>query len=97
MPSLASWLQVLIETSTLLSTGVFEGSSLGLNVDLTMSIKLSPAQAAIVKRALSLRYYQHVIAAYFGVNQGRVSEIKSGKHFAGISMANSLPPDFPAR
>ena len=62
-----------------------------------MSIKLSPAQVAIVKLALRLRYYQHVIAAYFGVNQGRVSEINSGKRFVGVAPADALPMDFPRR
>jgi hypothetical protein len=55
------------------------------------------AQLRIAKLALALRYYQHTIAAYFGINQGRISEFKNSAYFASIPMATSLPADFPAR
>lgn len=37
---------------------------------------------------------QHFIAAWFGVNPGRVAEIATGEHFAEVSPAthNDLPP-----
>jgi len=50
----------------------------------------------VVKLALRLGYWQHVIAAYFGENQGRISEIKNGKLFPGAPVADELPPDFPS-
>lgn len=49
----------------------------------------------VVKLALRLGYWQHVIAAYFGENQGRISEIKNGKLFPGAPIADELPSDFP--
>lgn len=57
---------------------------------------ISAATAGIVKLALRLGYYQHVIAAYFGDNQGRVSEIKLGRRYTDIPPVDDLPPDFPA-
>ncbi len=51
--------------------------------------------APIVKLALRLGYWQHVIAAYFSENQGRISEIKTGKLFPSAPVADHLPPDFP--
>lgn len=53
--------------------------------------------ASIVKRALREGYLQHVIAAYFADNQGRVSEIKQGKRHVEVQPVDQLPPDFPAR
>lgn len=51
--------------------------------------------APIVKLALRMGYMQHVIAAYFNDNQGRVSEINTGKRYALAPVAASLPDDFP--
>lgn len=51
--------------------------------------------APVVKLALRKGYWQHVIAAYFGENQGRISEIKNGKLFRDAPVADDLPPDFP--
>lgn len=34
---------------------------------------------AVIKLALNLGYFQHIIAGYFSTNQGRVSEIKNGR------------------
>lgn len=57
---------------------------------------VTAATAGIVKLALKLGYYQHVIAAYFGDNQGRVSEIKLGRRHVDVPPDDRLPPDFPA-
>jgi hypothetical protein len=57
---------------------------------------INAATAGIVKLALKLGYFQHVIASYFTDNQGRVSEIKSGKRYHDVPAADRLPPDFPA-
>jgi hypothetical protein len=51
--------------------------------------------AGIVKHALAKGYDQHVIASYFLDNQGRVSEIKTGKKHVAIPPATQLPADFP--
>lgn len=40
--------------------------------------------AAIVKWLLSRNWYQHHIASLFGLNQGRISEIKQGKRFGYV-------------
>lgn len=56
---------------------------------------MTKKQMEITKLALSLRYYQHTIAAYFGFNQGRVSEFKNGSDFRSVKPAKSLPRDFP--
>lgn len=50
--------------------------------------------AAWIKLMLGRGLFQHQIAAFFGVNQGRVSEIKSGKKFGHVPPARDLPPDF---
>jgi hypothetical protein len=51
---------------------------------------------AVIKRALSLGYYQHIIAGYYKTNQGRISEIKRGIWGTSVPPADYLPPDFPA-
>ncbi len=51
--------------------------------------------AGIVKLALARGFYQHIIAGYFHDNQGRVSEIKNGKRYADVPIANDLPLGFP--
>ncbi|WP_412058066.1 hypothetical protein [Bartonella sp. DGB2] len=45
-----------------------------------------------IKLALQRGYKQHDIAAIFGINQGRVSEINTGKCGANIPMAHTIPP-----
>jgi len=50
-----------------------------------------------VKLALKLGYDQHIIAGYFGDNQGRVSEVNTGKRWTDVAPASALPPDFPAQ
>lgn len=49
--------------------------------------------AAIIKLlVIRYEYIQHHAAAVFGINQGRVSEVMSGKRHPNVPMATSLPP-----
>jgi hypothetical protein len=51
--------------------------------------------AAIIKRALlNTKLFQHQIASILGVNQGRISEVKTGKVFPQVPPASELPPAF---
>ena len=52
-------------------------------------------QMSIAKLALLLGYYQHTVAAYFGFNQGRVSEFKNSPLFRVVPAAHALPAGFP--
>lgn len=45
------------------------------------SPRVTAEMAASIKRLLSEKMMQHDIAAHFGINPGRVSEIKNGKKF----------------
>ena len=58
---------------------------------------LNDQEVAIVKGMLARGDRQHDIAAYFGVNGGRVGEISIGKRGQGISAsaAQLLPPPGP--
>jgi len=58
---------------------------------------LTMNQMRIAKLALGLRYYQHTIASYFGVNQGRISEFKNSPMFRKVTAAVRLPVGFPSR
>lgn len=60
----------------------------------TYSPHITAEIAAIIKRALLNGLFQHQIASVLGVNQGRVSEVKTGKLFAAIMPAPKLPPAF---
>lgn len=51
---------------------------------------LSPADVAIIKYRLKLGEFQHRIAADYGLNQGRISEIAKGKRFADIRPADEV-------
>ena len=51
---------------------------------------LTPKDVLDIKRRLKRGEYQHSIAAKYGLNQGRISEISTGKLFA-----NFPPPDDP--
>ncbi|WP_339742804.1 hypothetical protein [uncultured Maricaulis sp.] len=55
--------------------------------------KLSPKDVLDIKRRLKRGEYQHHIAARFGLNQGRISEIKNGHRFAEIPLPNEDQPD----
>lgn len=58
---------------------------------------LTPLDAALIKGMLARGDRQSDIAAYFGVNGGRVSEINTGLRFAEVkcARANVLPPAGP--
>lgn len=56
---------------------------------------LTHEQQRIAKLALRLRYYQHTIAAFFGINQGRISEFKNSMAYRETEAAPELPPGFP--
>jgi len=60
-------------------------------------ITLSSADAALIKGMLSRGDRQHDIAAWFGVNGGRIAEIAVGTRFAEVEAASAsvLPPQGP--
>jgi len=58
---------------------------------------VSEEDAPLVKLALILGYWQHRIAAYLGINQGRISEFKNSSRFTDTIPADELPPDFPTQ
>lgn len=64
---------------------------------LNSGISLSEADAALVKGMLGRGDRQHDIAAWFGVNGGRIAEIATGLRFDHIDAAaeNDLPPSGP--
>jgi hypothetical protein len=60
-------------------------------------ITLTPYDAAIIKSMLLRGDRQHDIAAWFGVNGGRVAEIATGHRFREVAPAprDRLPPRGP--
>jgi hypothetical protein len=60
-------------------------------------ITLDSADAAIIKGMLARGDRQHDIAAWFGLNGGRVAEIATGAKFSNITAASAtaLPPPGP--
>lgn len=60
-------------------------------------ITLSTADAALIKGMLLRGDRQHDIAAWFGVNGGRVAEIATGYRFGEVAPAfrDKLPPPGP--
>jgi hypothetical protein len=60
-------------------------------------ISLTSEDAAIVKGMLARGDRQHDIAAWFGVNGGRIGEIATGTNFGRVEVAPSqlLPPPGP--
>jgi hypothetical protein len=56
---------------------------------------LTEGEVAIVKRARLAGYVNHEIAAYFGVNQGRIAEINTGEVGGHVKPAPGLPERFP--
>ena len=57
------------------------------------SVRITIEMVAVIKLlVIRLHFYQHEAAAIFGINQGRVSEIITGKRFADVPMATTLPP-----
>lgn len=59
--------------------------------------RLTAKDAAVVKAMLSRGDPQHDIAAWFGVNPGRISEINTGRTWAHVPAASAeeLPPPGP--
>ncbi len=47
--------------------------------------KLTPLDVAKIKARIQQGDFQHRIAADFDLNQGRISEIATGKRFSNIS------------
>ena len=59
-------------------------------------IHLADADAAIVKGMIARGDRQHDIAAWFGVNGGRIGEVSSGDRFADVpAQFDNLPPPGP--
>jgi ABC-type dipeptide/oligopeptide/nickel transport system permease component len=54
--------------------------------------RVDAEMASYIKLMLNLGMFTHQIAAKFGINQGRVSEIKTGKRFDYVAPARDLPP-----
>ena len=56
---------------------------------------MTPERAALAKLLVGkLGMLQHEAAAVLGVNQGRISEVMTGKRFAGIKPGEQFPLDF---
>jgi hypothetical protein len=60
-------------------------------------ITLTATDAAVIKGMLLRGDRQHDVAAWFGVNGGRVAEIATGYRFGAVSAApdDELPPPGP--
>lgn len=60
-------------------------------------IRLTESDAALVKAMLARGDRQHDIAAWFGVNGGRIAEIAMGRRFGAVAPADraNLPPRGP--
>jgi hypothetical protein len=58
---------------------------------------LTRDEAAVVKGMLARGDKQHHIAAFFGINSGRIADINTGKKWADVTAAPSkqLPPPGP--
>lgn len=54
--------------------------------------KLSPDDIKQIKLRLRRGEYQHDIAADYGLNQGRISEINTGQRFAKIKPSGDEQP-----
>lgn len=57
--------------------------------------KLTKGDAAIVLGMVARDDRDHDIAAWFGVNQGRIAEVKEGRYGAVAAPAEKLPPKGP--
>jgi predicted XRE-type DNA-binding protein len=55
---------------------------------------VTPEVAAKIKRLLAEGLYQHQIASLLGVNQGRVSEVNTGKLHSKARPLDQIPFDF---
>lgn len=56
--------------------------------------RLTATDASIVKGMLARGDRDHDIAAWFGVNQGRVADVKDGRKFSSavVALGSQLPP-----
>lgn len=54
-------------------------------------------QAALIKAMLARGDMEHDVAAFFGLNPGRISEVNTGKRFPEVAAAPAslLPPPGP--
>jgi len=57
------------------------------------SRSVTPKMAAKIKHLCEQGFLQHDIAARFGINQGRVSEINTGKAYQGVPPDGKPPED----
>jgi hypothetical protein len=57
---------------------------------------LTTDQQRVAKLAIMAGYFQHQIAAYYDLNQGRISEFRRSEQFDKVPPAPELPADFPA-
>jgi hypothetical protein len=60
-------------------------------------VSLTAADAALIRGMILRGDRKHDIAAFFGVNPGRIADIESGRSFSSISAApnRNLPPAGP--
>jgi hypothetical protein len=60
-------------------------------------LKLTAQDAALIRGMIARGDRHHDVAAFFGVNQGRVAEVAQGIRFPGIQAADAddLPPKGP--
>jgi hypothetical protein len=59
-------------------------------------LALTAADAALIRGMIERGDRHHDIAAFFGVNQGRIAEVKDGSRFPGVPAATKdLPPKGP--
>lgn len=60
-------------------------------------LTLTAQEAALIRGMVERGDRHHDIAAFFGVNQGRIAEIKDGSRFADVAPADheELPPRGP--
>ncbi|MBB4199654.1 hypothetical protein CCR94_07265 [Rhodoblastus sphagnicola] len=60
-------------------------------------LALTAQDAALIRGMINRGDRHHDIAAFFGVNQGRVAEIKDGSRYPGVQAADAdeLPPKGP--
>ncbi len=62
----------------------------------TSGVRLTEYEAALVKGMLARGDRQHDIAAWFGVNGGRIAEIATGSTFGWVQVVDEdLPPPGP--
>lgn len=57
--------------------------------------KVTPDMVPVIKKARELDYNYASIAAYYGINQGRIADVMKGRIGPDIPPASELPSDFP--